>query len=134
MVYKSKEECNPAIKMVHSGSRGEGGGGRAGSGGGLGPLWVGPLLCLVRKREVLDTEWLKPCRDSDLRKARNYQFWKTINQEAEKVGIKIHDSWEYFMEHKDSTDMRWSHIDYHPNCKAHKIMADYFIKYNLVEK
>ena len=38
------------------------------------------------------------------------------------------------MEHKDSTDMRWSHIDYHPNCKAHKIMANYFIKYNLVEK
>ena len=64
----------------------------------------------------------------------NPKFWKTINQEAEKVGIKIHDSWEYFMEHKDSTDMRWSHIDYHPNCKAHKIMANYFIKYNLVEK
>ncbi|MDC1463695.1 hypothetical protein N8449_05310 [Alphaproteobacteria bacterium] len=72
--------------------------------------------------------------DVNYLKDDNPKFWKTINQEAEKVGIKIHDSWEYFMEHKDTTDMRWSHIDYHPNCNAHKIMANYFIKYNLVEE
>ena len=72
--------------------------------------------------------------DVNYLKNDNPKFWKTINQEAEKVGIKIHDSWEYFMEHKDTTDMRWSHIDYHPNCNAHKIMTNYFIKYNLVEE
>ena len=72
--------------------------------------------------------------DVNYLKDDNPKFWKTINQEAEKVGIKIHDSWEYFMEHKDTTDMRWSHINYHPNCNAHKIMTNYFIKYNLVEE
>ena len=61
-------------------------------------------------------------------KKDNPKIWTLFIDEASKNGIKIKDSWEYFMKHKDSDDMSWSLTDYHPNCKAHKIMANYILE------
>tara|TARA_B110000503_G_scaffold98588_1_gene147720 strand:+ start:351 stop:1334 length:984 start_codon:yes stop_codon:yes gene_type:complete len=62
----------------------------------------------------------------------NPKSWTSFNIYANKVGIKIHDSWDYFMQHKEADNMAWSLTDHHPNCKAHEIMANYLIENNLV--
>ena len=64
-------------------------------------------------------------------KKDNPKYWKLFINEAKKNNIEVKDSWEYFLENKKSNDMRWSLTDYHPNCKAHKIMSEYILKYVL---
>ena len=47
---------------------------------------------------------------------------------AKTKNIIINNPLEYFMENKDSDNMSWSLIDFHPNCKAHEIMANYIVE------
>ena len=61
-------------------------------------------------------------------KAKPYKAWQFFINVAKTEGIIINDPWEYFMENKDSDNMSWSLIDFHPNCKAHKIMANYIVE------
>ena len=59
---------------------------------------------------------------------KSYKAWQFFINVAKTEGIIINDPWEYFMENKDSDNMSWSFIDFHPNCKAHEIMANYIVK------
>ena len=61
-------------------------------------------------------------------KAKPYKAWQFFINVAKTEGIIINDPWEYFMENKDSDNMSWSFIDFHPNCKAHKIMSNYIVE------
>ena len=54
--------------------------------------------------------------------------WQYFIDVAKTEGIIINDPMKYFVENKDSDNMSWSLIDFHPNCKAHEIMANYIVE------
>ena len=55
----------------------------------------------------------------------NDKLWKSFIDVAKTKGVTIKDAWEYFLQNKNSDNMSWSLVDYHPNCKAHEIMANF---------
>jgi len=59
--------------------------------------------------------------------SRSYT-WNKFIKEATKFDIKILNPWKFFLSNSENTNMTWSLVDKHPNCKAHKIMADYLIR------
>ena len=58
--------------------------------------------------------------------SRSYT-WDKFIQEAKKFEIKVLNPWNFFISNTENTNMTWSLVDKHPNCEAHKIMADYLI-------
>lgn len=54
--------------------------------------------------------------------------WNSFINQAKKYEIIIADPWNFFMTNKDASNMSWSLVDDHPNCKANSIMAKYLMK------
>ena len=56
---------------------------------------------------------------------RHDQWLKFISHVDESKNIYVSDPYPYFIEKANSSSMVWSLTDKHPNCAAHKIMADH---------
>ena len=59
--------------------------------------------------------------------ARHKTWARFIEYVKEIEGIDILDPYPYFVTHAPKKSMVWSLTDKHPNCAAHKIMADFLV-------
>lgn len=57
-----------------------------------------------------------------------HKIWKIFNNYVRKnEGLEILDPYPYFIKNAPQKNMVWSLTDKHPNCAAHKIMAEFLV-------
>ena len=59
---------------------------------------------------------------------RHFQWLSFIKYANAKHNIKILDPYPYFINNSEDKSMVWSLTDKHPNCDAHKLMAEFIFQ------
>ena len=65
---------------------------------------------------------------------QRHQIWKRfINYVRRNEGVEILDPYPYFIKNAPQKKMVWSLTDKHPNCAAHKIMAEFLGDHHVIK-